>query len=101
MLYDFKCNNCNITEERFIPLRFWNEPQFCEKCGNRLVKQFSPIVSKIFRPQHIDLLDEKENQVFVRSSDELKDALHRFNDSELGQKQGQMVVYDKTQKREV
>lgn len=38
--YDFKCNKCDTTDERVIPLKDFDEPQFCGECKSVLERQF-------------------------------------------------------------
>lgn len=41
--YDFKCHKCDSVEEKFVPLKDYEEIQICEKCGEDLERLF-PLV---------------------------------------------------------
>ena len=38
-LYDFKCGNCDKIEEKAVPLKDFDKPQYCD-CGTQLDRQF-------------------------------------------------------------
>lgn len=38
-IYTFVCSNCNKSEERILPMRDSDKPQFC-KCGSEMQRNF-------------------------------------------------------------
>ena len=38
--HDYKCKDCDTTEERVVKLIDFDEPQLCDECGAVLERQF-------------------------------------------------------------
>lgn len=104
-LYDHKCLDCGEIFERYLSVSEVNEYDKgtfkvgCD-CGSfktiRLLSEFHP---RAFQPQH--LRDLCHDAPYVRNSTELKDAIKRFNDTPLAQKQGTVRINDSLRGREV
>lgn len=40
MIHDYKCVKCDITEEKFVPLKDYDSPQYCDECNTKLERLF-------------------------------------------------------------
>ena len=40
-LYPFKCPTCEAHEDRLKPITLWDQPEFCDLCGRRMVRVYS------------------------------------------------------------
>ncbi len=99
-IYQFKCNVCNKLIDRYLPLSEWNVEQQCELCGSNMNKVFSASEIRSFKPQIIDLVDEKEKPIYVRNSSELRDSIKRYNDTPQAQKTGKVAILEQLKGRE-
>lgn len=41
MLYDYECEKCDKREEIIKPMANASDPEFCQSCGNRLIRIYS------------------------------------------------------------
>lgn len=38
--HDYTCHSCNETKERWVPLKYFDDVQPCDKCGKKLERLF-------------------------------------------------------------
>ncbi|MFN3605556.1 MAG: hypothetical protein ACK4UJ_12695 [Leptonema sp. (in: bacteria)] len=58
IVFDYTCKKCNITEERIV-LHDEKDEQYCNKCGEKMKREFPLFKKEIFEPYVDYYLDEK------------------------------------------
>lgn len=104
-LYDHRCLDCNLVFERYLSVSEVNEYDkgtfkvLCDCGSHKTIRVLSEFFPRAFQPQH--LRDLCHDAPYVRNTAEMKDAIKRFNDSDLGRKQGAVRINDSLRGREV
>jgi putative FmdB family regulatory protein len=82
-LYEFDCDNCKRQFDIFLKIKDYDKPQICELCDGSLTRLVSKPKVKVFKAQHVHIVDKNDKPTYVRNNSELKDAINRYNDSDL------------------
>ena len=89
-LYDYKCPSCDFVFERVGMID--EDRAKCPECDGLAKRQISRFNVHVFVSQHVrDIQDA--NPPYVRNRQELRDAVNRFNDTELASKQGRIAAF--------
>lgn len=89
-IYEYKCIVCEHEFENIDAIDA-KEPQ-CVDCGGDTYRMLSAHRPRSFDSQFVR--DIQNEPVYVRNKQELTDAVNRFNDGELADKQGKVRVYE-------
>jgi len=92
-LYEFSCDKCKRQFDIPLKVKDYDKPQTCELCDGKLVRLISKPKVKVFKAQFVNIVDKDDKPTYVRNSGELKDAINRYNESDLS-KTGKVAVLE-------
>ena len=91
-IYEFECENCGKLFEYYMPVDMDRTYVGCTECQARCNKIISaPAVIKNFEDYYETDIGDKP--VLVRTRQDLKDSLAKYNDTEQASKTGNLAVY--------
>jgi len=91
-LYDFKCDDCNIEFEAFGGRNI--KSAMCPKCNKLTSHKLISAPGKVENFEDYLEEDITGKPIHIKHKQDLRDAIARYNDSELAAKTGKLAIYD-------